>query len=54
MKVSGSGKAQAGVLVRNDASEPGSQSEAIYADLVKSDQIWQAWRKEWSKSFRKC
>ena len=36
MKVSGSGKAQAGVLVR------------------KSDQIWQAWRKEWSKSFRKC
>ena len=35
MKVSGSGNAQAGVLVRNDASEPGSQSEAIYADFGK-------------------
>lgn len=36
MKVSGSGNAQAGVLVRNDASEPGSQSEAIYADFSKN------------------
>lgn len=36
MKVSGSGNAQAGVLVRNDASEPGSQSEAIYADFGKN------------------